>query len=84
MKHTIVNIPLDVCTKTNIEGFVLTMSLPDKSKSENLKIIIEHTIVNIPLHVCTDDTIEGYVLPMSLPDKSTSEDFKGITETSHC
>ena len=57
------------------------MSLPDKSTSEDLTIIIEHKIVNVPLHVCTKDNIEGYVLPMSLPDKSTSEDFKGIIET---
>ena len=75
------NIPLEVFTKTNVEGHALTMSLPDKSTSEDLKVIIEHNIVNITQHLCTKDNIEGYVLPMSLPDKSTSENVKDIIQT---
>ena len=54
-----VNISLGVCTKTNIEGYVPTMSLPDKSTSKDLRVIIEHKIDSIPLHVCTKDNIEG-------------------------
>ena len=80
-KHRIVNSPLEVCTTTNIEGYVMPMYSPDKSTSEDLKAALKHNNVNIPLDVCTNTSIEGYVMPMYSPDKSTSENVKSIIET---
>ena len=34
-KHRIVNISLNVCTKTNIEDYVMAMYSPDKSMKES-------------------------------------------------
>ena len=41
LKHTIVNIPLDMYTKTNIESDVMAMNSPDKSMRVRLKGILE-------------------------------------------
>ena len=38
-KHRIDNIPLDACTKTNIEGYAMTMYSSDKSTDVSLKNI---------------------------------------------
>ena len=74
----IVNIPLEVCTKTNIKSNAIAMYPPDTST----KISLKNIQLSIVHYACAQPTnIQGYVMAMYSPDKSTSEDLKGIIET---
>ena len=74
------NIPLDMCTKTDIQGYVMAMH---SRVNQQAKIweSFQHKIVNVPLDVCTKTNIQGYVMAMYSPENSTSEEWKGIIET---
>ena len=83
LKHKIGNIPLHMCTKTNIQSYVMAMSSPDKSTSEDLKGIIETKNI-YPVDVCTTTNMYIDVMAMSSLDTSMMVHLKRILDKSNC